>query len=231
MQEETPNNQPEQNNDYSNNDKPVNNTDAKPVRGGQLNLILTITNVVLLAGLAILYFIVIKNDNVIPERAIQKASNGSVTVAYVNSDSILAKYSLVKQMRDKLEANTIKFENELKTKQSSFEKDAAYFQEQVQKKTISESSAQEVYASLMNEQQKLMDLREKYTSELSKQEFDMNQLLLDSLNNFLKRYNKKMNFDYIFSYNRGGSILTANDSLDITDEVLNLLNTEFEAKK
>jgi outer membrane protein len=58
----------------------------------------------------------------------------------------------------------------------------------------------------------------------------MNQLLMDSLNNFLKRYNEKMNFDYIFSYNRGGSILTANDSLDITNEVLKLLNEEFVQK-
>lgn len=194
------------------------------------NLILTIINVVLLAGLVVLYFLVLQKDDSMPVKAVQKASSGSVTVAYVNSDSILAHYDLVKQMKDELEKNTVKYESELKNKQSAFEKDAAYFQDQVNKKTISEASAQEVYSSLMAEQQKLYELREKYSAELAQKEFDMNQLLMDSLNNFLKRYNEKMNFDYIFSYNRGGSILTANDSLDITNEVLKLLNEEFVQK-
>lgn len=193
-----------------------------------INLILTIINIVILLGLIVLYFIILKPDN-LPQKALTKAS-GNISVAYVNSDTILAKYTLVKHIREELEKNTVKYETELKNRQSAFEKDASYFQEQVSKKTISEASAQEVYASLMQEQQKLYDLREKYSSEISKKEFDMNQLLLDSLNNFLKRYNKRMNFDYIFSYNRGGSILTANDSLDITDEVLEQLNGEYVKK-
>lgn len=194
-----------------------------------LNLILTIVNALLFIGLIILYFVVLKSDNQ-PTSAIQKASSGSMTLAFVNSDTLLANYNLVKQMREELEKSSTQYERELQNKQSAFEKDAAYFQDQVNKKTISESSAQEVYSSLMAEQQKLYDLREKYSTELAKREFDMNQLLLDSLNNFLARYNKKMNFDYILSYNKGGSILAANDSLDLTDEVLQLLNAEFEKK-
>lgn len=198
-----------------------------------LNTLLTILNVVLLAGLIVLYFIVLKpgkSDS--PNMAlIQKASGGAVTIAYVNSDSILVHYDLVKSMRDELESKTIRLENELKTKQATFEKDAAYFQEQVSKKTISEESAQEIYAQLMGEQQKLYELREKYSSDISKQEYDLNILLLDSLNNFLKRYNEKVNFDYILSYNKGGNILTANDSLDITKDVLKLLNEEYSSGK
>lgn len=198
-----------------------------------LNTLLTVLNVVLLAGLIVLYFIVLKPGNGdTPNMAlIQKASGGAVTIAYVNSDSILVHYDLVKSMRDELGSKTVRLENELKTKQATFEKDAAYFQEQVSKKTISEESAQEIYAQLMGEQQKLYELREKYSNDISKQEYDLNVLLLDSLNNFLKRYNEKVNFDYILSYNKGGSILTANDSLDITKDVLKLLNEEYSSGK
>ncbi|MBK6345620.1 MAG: OmpH family outer membrane protein [Bacteroidales bacterium] len=193
------------------------------------NTLLTILNIVMLLGLVVLYFIVLKpGNNGTPDMAlIQKASSGSVTVAYVNSDSILEHYDLVKSMRDELEAKTARLEGELKQKQEAFEKDAAYFQEQVSKKAISESSAQEIYGQLMGEQQKLYELREKYSADLSKQEFDLNLLLLDSLNNFLKRYNSKVHFDYILSYNKGGSILSANDSLDITKDVIRLLNEEY----
>lgn len=196
-----------------------------------LNIVLTIINVVLLIGLVILYFIVLKPGNSTSVKSIQNASGGSLSVAYVNSDTLLAHYDLVKQMRDELQKNTVTLENELKNKQGTFEKDAAYFQEQVNKKSISEASAQEVYSSLMAEQQKLYELREKYSAEIARKEFDMNQLLLDSLNNFLVRYNKKMNYDYILSYNKGGSILNANDSLDITSDVLLELNNEYKQKK
>jgi outer membrane protein len=197
------------------------------------NTLLTILNIILLLGLVVLYFIVLKPGNSgTPNMAlIQKASSGAVTVAYVNSDSILEHYDLVKSMRDELEAKTARLEGELKQKQEAFEKDAAYFQEQVAKKAISESSAQEIYGQLMGEQQKLYELREKYSADLSKQEFDLNVLLLDSLNNFLKRYNDKVHFDYILSYNKGGSILSANDSLDITKEVIRLLNEEYAASE
>jgi len=199
----------------------------------KLNPLLSIINLLLFAGLIVLYFVVLKpkDDSGSNRAVLQKASTGSVTVAYVNSDSILKHYDLVKSMRDELEAKTTRLETELKKKQQTFEKDAAYFQEQVAKKTISEASAQEIYGQLMNEQQKLYDLREQYSAELSKQEFDLNNLLLDSLNNFLGRYNKKVGFDYIMSYNRGGSILTANDSLDITNEVIKLLNEEYAREK
>jgi outer membrane protein len=193
------------------------------------NKLLPIINIILFIGLVVLYFIVLKpgKENAPNMALLQKASSGSVTVAYVNSDSILAHYDLVKSMRTELESKTLRLENELKSKQATFEKDAAYFQEQVDKKSISEASAQEIYGQLMGEQQKLIELREKYSSELSKQEYDLNLLLLDSLNNFLERYNKQMKFDYILSYNKGGNILNANDSLDITSDVIKLLNEEF----
>lgn len=202
---------------------------AKETRKFNLNNLMPVINIILFIGLVVLYFIVLKpgKTNAPNMALLQKASSGSVTVAFVNSDSILTHYDLVKTMRAELESKTLRLENELKSKQASFEKDAAYFQEQVDKKSISEASAQEIYAQLMGEQQKLYELREKYSSELSKQEYDLNLLLLDSLNNFLARYNQQMKFDYILSYNKGGSILAANDSLDITSDVVKMLNEEY----
>ncbi|HPJ62582.1 MAG TPA: OmpH family outer membrane protein [Lentimicrobium sp.] len=201
----------------------------EPAPKSKLNIALTVVNLVMLAGLIVLYFIILGPRKGEPgnQALVQKSAQGGVTVAYVNSDSIMAHYDLVKSMRNTLETKTAALENELKRKQSSFEKDAAYFQEQVSKQTISEASAQEIYAQLMAEQQKLYELREQYSAELSRQEYELNLVLIDSLNNFLERYNRRMNFDYIFSHARGGNILTANDSLDITEEVLRQLNTEY----
>jgi len=210
----------------------ISETTVKPKSNN--NTVLTIINAVLLIGLIILYFIVLKpgNKSEVDNSAIQqKLSSGNITVAYVNSDSILAHYDLVKSMRTSLESKSSELESELKRKQATFEKDAAYFQEQVNKQTISETSAQEIYTQLMAEQQKLYELREKYSAEIARQEYDLNLVLIDSLNNFLSRYNKTVNYDYILSYTRGGNILVANDSLDITNSVLKLINQEFTTSK
>lgn len=229
MQEETPNTTPET---TGNTEKQIPEV-VEQTKKINPNLILTIVNAALLVGLVVLYFIVLKpgGKDDTNYALMQKASSGSVKIAYVNSDSILMHYDFVKSMRTELETKTARLETELKKKQSAFEKDAAYFQDQVSKKSISEASAQEIYGQLTAEQQKLVELRDQYSSELSKQEYDLNLLLLDSLNNFLKRYNKKLNFDYILSYSKGGSILTANDSLDITKDVVKLLNEEYAAAK
>lgn len=214
------------------NNTQISETTVKPKANN--NTVLTIINVVLLIGLVILYFIVLKPGNKVVNENMaiqQKLSSGSISVAYVNSDSILAHYDLVKSMRTSLESKSSALESELKRKQASFEKDAAYFQEQVNKQTISEASAQEIYTELMGEQQKLYELREKYSAEIARQEYDLNLVLIDSLNNFLARYNKTVNYDYILSYSRGGNILVANDSLDITNSIIKLINQEFTESK
>jgi Skp family chaperone for outer membrane proteins len=40
----------------------------------------------------------------------------------------------------------------------------------------------------------------------------------------LKTLSNQIGYDYILSYTRGGQILLASDSLDITKQVLDLLN-------
>lgn len=205
---------------------------VKPKTGS--NTVLTVINIVLLVGLVVLYFIVLRPGNAgsgDDGGMQQKISSGNISIAYVNSDSILKHYDLVKSMRSSLESQTASLESELKKKQAAFDKDAAYFQEQVNKKTISETSAQEIYSQLMAEQQKLYELRERYSSQIAEQEYNLNLVLIDSLNNFLGRYNKKLNFDYILSYSKGGNILIANDSLDITSTILKEINQEFSSSE
>ena len=84
---------------------------------------------------------------------------------------------------------------------------------------------------LKAEGQKLYQLNQDYTSRMSDEEQRLNQVFVDSIHNFLKRYNSKFGFDYILGYSKGGGILLAKDTLDITSTVLDGLNKEFKDKK
>jgi len=196
----------------------------------KMNPVLLALNLVALVGVIILFILHFtgtgsKSNSI--SGAIGKANKGAISVAFVNNDSILSHYELVKKMRADLEAKGKRLEGEVAAQQKAFEKDAAYFQDQVKKKAISDQSAQEIYGQLQQNQQKIYALRDRYSAELQQSEMDMNVALIDSVMNFLKRYNDKSKFDYILGFTKGGNILYANDTLDITNDVIKELNAAY----
>lgn len=205
-------------------------TDPGVPVGNKTNPLLLALNLAALAGvivLFVLHFTGSGSKNNTMSGAVDKAKNGAISVAFVNNDSILNNYELVKKMRADLEAKGRRLEGEVASKQKAFEKDAAYFQEQVKKKAISEQSAQEIYGQLQQNQQSIYQLRDRYAAELQQSEMDMNVALIDSVMNFLKRYNDKYKFDYILGFTKGGNILFANDTLDVTKDVIKELNSAY----
>jgi len=82
----------------------------------------------------------------------------------------------------------------------------------------------------MQKQQALTDKKEKYTQQVAEQEQAMHLTLLDTVTNFLKRYNRSYNFDYILGYANSGQILLASETLDITGDVVKELNKEYQEK-
>jgi outer membrane protein len=97
----------------------------------------------------------------------------------------------------------------------------------VQSNSISEERAKVVYEGLMQKQQLLVEKKDRYTQQVADKELNMNLRLLDTVTNFLKRYNRHYGYDYILGYKTAGEILLANDSLEITRDVLNTLNEEY----
>jgi outer membrane protein len=191
-----------------------------------------ILNIILALAVVLLFVLYLTGRSPMSKKVSPAAalSGASIKVAYVNNDSILTGYELVKKMRTDLEAKGKRLETELASKQKAFDKDASYFQEQVKKKALSDQSAQEIYAQLTQEQQKINELRQRYSAELQQNEMQMNVVLLDTVTNFLKRYNAINKFDYVLGFSRGGNILLANDTLDITQSVLEELNKEYKGK-
>ena len=59
----------------------------------------------------------------------------------------------------------------------------------------------------------------------------MNSTLVDSVRNYLKRLNEIYNYDYILGYNNTGNIFLAKDTFDITNDVIEGLNREYQVYK
>ncbi len=191
-----------------------------------------VLNILSLAGVIILLLLVLNRKGETRHSgpaAPQAAVAGNIV--FINSDTLRAHYDLITDMNDELEAQFKVRETEMTARQRTYEKDAAYFQQQVEKRTISEESAKVIYADLMKSQEQLLALRDRYTEELSEQEFIMNERFVDSVYTYLKRYQEDKGYDYILGFSRGSGILYAKDTLDITWDVIRGMNESYQAGK
>lgn len=196
------------------------------------NLLPVILSILSLLGVITLFIIQFgsgKSNNDHTNAAVNR-SEKAVKVAFVNYDSIYTNYELIKKLRADFEAKTKRLDNDINARAAGIERDAAYLQDQVNKKALSEQSVQELYVQLQQEQQKVVELRDRYLNDLQLSDAQMQETALDSIINFIDRYNKKYKFDYILGFTKTGNILYANDTLDITKDVIKQLNDEYLAK-
>lgn len=155
---------------------------------------------------------------------------GGLRVAFVNSDSIKAHYQLVKDLQKNLENKYAQYENDIARKQQLLESKAQDLQKKYESKQISAEEAQQYDQQLQQESKQVYELNQQYSTKIADEEGRLNQVFIDSIYNYLQRYNKIVQFDYILGYSKGGGILYARDTLDITKEVLENLNKEYKEK-
>jgi outer membrane protein len=188
----------------------------------------TVITIILLAGLIVLYLLVFRFHRPKEEKPAPAPKSGrSLSIVFVNTDTLNARYEFVKVLRRDLEGTGNRMQNEILGEQAQLERDYNAFQKQVAANALPEAKAQSVYEDLMMRQQKLMEKKDKYTQMISEQELNMNLRLLDTIDSFLKRFNQKHGYDYILVSKKAGDLLIANDSLDITPMVLEELNREY----
>ena len=199
-----------------------------------LECVVGYNSIVILIGLIVLYilfFTTKKSEEPKASVALQKSGNKALSIVFVNIDSLNEKYDFVKVLRNELEGTGKRLQTEVLAEQGNFEKEAADFQRQVAANTISEEKAKMVYETLMQKQQAIVEKKDRFTQQVANMELNMNLRLLDTITNFLKRYNQIYKFDYILTYKTAGDILIANDTLDITNDVLRSLNKEYDERK
>jgi len=189
----------------------------------------TVLMILLLVGLVVMYFLFFSYHKGGVKPAVLPAASGgkNLSIVFVNTDSLNMHYEFVKVLKRDLESTGTRLQNEILGEQDKLQKEAAAFQQQVSVNAIPEAKAQTMYDDLMMRQQKLMEKKEKYTQMVADQELSMNIRLLDTIDHFLKRFNKKHGYDYIMAVKTAGEILIANDTLDITNAVLDELNQEY----
>ncbi|MEQ1733610.1 MAG: OmpH family outer membrane protein [Bacteroidia bacterium] len=147
------------------------------------------------------------------------------SIVYVNTDSLMNNYKLVKDFKQEMERERSVKENAFQTKMAALEKQVTDFKEIAQR--LSPEEGQRQQQELMLKEQKLGEYRENLMAELTKKEIDKNTEMTKRITDYLNKLNAGGKYTYVMGYAQGGGILHANKTLDITAQVVAGLNAEY----
>jgi len=148
-------------------------------------------------------------------------------IAYVEVDSLMTQYKFCKEYSLILEKKSNNAQATLAAKGKQLQAAAANFQQKLQNNGFSSrEEAQRVQAAIQRQDQDVQALQARLQNELASETQKFNAALRDSLQNFLKAYNKDKKYDLIIS-KAGDNILYADKSHDITNDVVNGLNKRY----
>lgn len=153
-----------------------------------------------------------------------------IKVAYVEVDSLMAQYEFCKDYNLLLNQKGENAQKTLAEKQRALQNHANALQKKYESNGFqTRDELERAQNQLAREQQDLADLEQRLMSELANENAQLNAEMRDSIQAFLKTYNKAKKYDYILSRS-GDNILLANPKYDITRDVVAGLNKRYKAK-
>ncbi len=191
-----------------------------------LNLIINIVLAVALGILFVLYFSLRSQVKKVESQPVPLPA-GNSHIVYINTDTLNAKYDMSIDMEAKLKEKQRKMDEELNIKKSNYEKNVMDYQDKVKKGLLLRSEVEKIEQQLYYDQQALNKLYSDNQAQLAEESQRENRKLIYSIIDFLKEYNKNGYYQYVFGYAFGGNVWYANDSLNITNDVLKGLNEKY----
>lgn len=187
-----------------------------------------ILNAVLLLAVGHLYYLTLSKQSDSKQMILPPASAGDgIKIAYVNVDTLNAKYEWLKQQKDALAQRLQSAENSLRSKQESLMRDLDAFQQKYQSGAVPPAELEKEYGALMKRQESLQEEEARLGKQLADEQQKANAEMWSNLETKLKTLQSQIGYDYILAYAKGGGqVLLANDSLEITQQVLDLLNAK-----
>jgi outer membrane protein len=193
-----------------------------------MNKVQILINVVLVAAVVALFVIVLGGKKKCDTPAVALENTEAMPIAYLNVDSLLVNYTFAQEANEKLMKKQEDARLKLNTKARTLQNEMADFQRKLENNAfLSRERAEKEQQRLLQKQQELQELEAKLTEDIMIENQKLNMQLADTLTNFLKEFNADGRYHVILSNNAKDNVLMAAESYNITNEVINALNTRY----
>lgn len=157
----------------------------------------------------------------------ETAQPAVVKIAYVELDTLMNQYQLYKDYSEVLTRKGTNIQNTLAKKQRALESHAAAVQKKYESNGFTtRDELERAQAGIQREQQELAQLADRLNNEFNEEQARINTEAKDSIQSFLKRYNKTKKYDYVM-VKAGDNLLIANPKYDITQDIVKGLNKRY----
>jgi outer membrane protein len=166
-----------------------------------------------------------------PEATPVVAPEGGLKIAYVDTDTLMAKYQYAIDLEEELRAYKDQQEKYYQQQMTQFQTDYNNYLQTGASMTLTQQQAKE--AELKQRMEKMSTLEQELMAKVAERQLSENTKLLNAIFAFIREYNAaNQQFDVILrkSFN-DTPVLYANPAMDITDEILAGLNEEYKNVK
>ena len=162
-------------------------------------------------------------------------------IVYIDMTRVMAEYDMANDLRAVVETKVSEIQAEITRRETNLANAVAKYQEKAQKGLMTRSVAEVEAEKLQKQEIEFNNYANQKNNEINEELLVMNNQINDAIITFVQKYNEEKKFGMIL-LSQGDvegdgvvtlatPVLTADPSLDITDEVLAGLNEEYIASK
>lgn len=160
--------------------------------------------------------------------SVAKATSG---IVYVDLDRIVQEYDMASDLGAVVETKVKNIQDEVNRRGKQLENEMMDFQNKINKGLITRSVAEVQGQDLQEKQAKFNEYANQKNNEVIEEQTVMMNQIADAIQTFMAKYNQEKKYTMILTNQSGVPVITADPSLDITDDVIARLNEEYIKEK
>ncbi len=151
-------------------------------------------------------------------------------IVFVNTDTLLTHYEFYKDAQKEFENKGYRLQVDLGQKERALQGEVAAIQQRASAMTQAELQAADL--TLKKKGAELQQYSQQKQAELGQEQAKKNEELYNNIREYITKINKENKFEFVLGYSKlGGGILFADESVDVTQKILDGLNKEYGASK
>lgn len=152
----------------------------------------------------------------------------SSELVYVDVNKLLEGYKRTKLVKTEFEAKAKMLNANVDSLMTDWQKELKSYEKERTGLTKNELELKQQL--LGNKQQQINNYQQAIQKQIQEEDKKSTQTVVNDINDYIKEYGKTHHYKIIFGASGSGNIMYAEDVTDLTQDVLNGLNAEFEGK-
>ena len=153
------------------------------------------------------------------------------SIVYFDLDRVLEQYDMANDLRSKVEAKADGIQKEVNRRQKNLENAVKDFNNKINKGLMTSATANEQQKKLQQQEAAFQQFAQEKQQEIMEENQVMMNQLADAIKTFIDEYNAEKQYAMILANQASMPVITADSSLDITDEVIEGLNAIYVKEK